>query len=49
MSDQNERMFKQISEVHSRVNTMEKKMEGMKDTLEDIKKMLIAASAEKEK
>jgi hypothetical protein len=48
MTDMNERTVKQISEVNSRVNTMEKKMDGLKDTLEDIKKMLMAI-AEKEK
>jgi hypothetical protein len=48
MTDMNERTVKQISEVNSRVNTMEKKMDGLKDTLEDIKKMLMAI-ADKEK
>lgn len=48
MNEMNERTVKQISEVSSRVNTMEKKMDGLRDTLDDIKKMLMTI-ADKEK
>ena len=48
MNEMNERTVKQISEVGSRVNTMEKKMDGLRDTLDDIKKMLMTI-ADKEK
>ena len=48
MNEMNERSVKQISEVSSRVNTMEKKMDGLRDTLDDIKKMLMTI-ADKEK
>jgi hypothetical protein len=43
-------MVKQISDVHGRVNSMEKKVDGVRDAIEDLRKLLTAnGAAENEK
>jgi hypothetical protein len=45
LTDINDRMVKQISDVHGRVNTMEKKVDGVRDAIEDLRKLLTANGA----